>query len=256
MNPNPESPALQIKSAQGALHVPIILPESSPQHSTTSSSTTASRSSTPLSIYGPPSPPPKPVPWVWRCHLCQTQYPLGVTNRCLIDGHRYCSGHIAGKNTKSERRQGPCTSDFDYPGWSRMNAWQKKVSGAYGDKGRWAHGCFRDCIFPSACLHIPRLQMLGISHLSLKDGAESGGGSSTPKESSNPSPANSSSPLKPEAKKRYMVAGKRARPESTASLLDAPVLKRRKLSNASGRCPTLADTSGVLNRLSAGALNC
>ncbi|KAE8442482.1 hypothetical protein EG329_003325 [Mollisiaceae sp. DMI_Dod_QoI] len=35
--------------------------------------------------------PPIPHPWIWRCHLCRTTYRLGVTSRCLRDGHYFCS---------------------------------------------------------------------------------------------------------------------------------------------------------------------
>ncbi|KAG0647855.1 hypothetical protein D0Z07_5959 [Hyphodiscus hymeniophilus] len=48
-----------------------------------------------------PSPPPPstytntapsiPYPWVWRCHKCTAVYRLGVTRRCLHDGHVFCS---------------------------------------------------------------------------------------------------------------------------------------------------------------------
>ncbi|KAI9053996.1 hypothetical protein LZ554_002940 [Drepanopeziza brunnea f. sp. 'monogermtubi'] len=35
--------------------------------------------------------PPFPYPWIWRCHLCHSVYRLGVTRRCLEDGHFFCS---------------------------------------------------------------------------------------------------------------------------------------------------------------------
>ncbi|KAI6713815.1 hypothetical protein JHW43_003666 [Diplocarpon mali] len=35
--------------------------------------------------------PPLPYPWIWRCHLCHSVYRLGVTRRCLEDGHLFCS---------------------------------------------------------------------------------------------------------------------------------------------------------------------
>ncbi|KAL2066752.1 hypothetical protein VTL71DRAFT_2824 [Oculimacula yallundae] len=35
--------------------------------------------------------PETPYPWIWRCHLCHSIYRLGVTRRCLEDGHLFCS---------------------------------------------------------------------------------------------------------------------------------------------------------------------
>ncbi|KAG9241991.1 hypothetical protein BJ878DRAFT_391290, partial [Calycina marina] len=34
--------------------------------------------------------PSSPYHWVWRCHICHTVYRLGVTRRCLEDGHFFC----------------------------------------------------------------------------------------------------------------------------------------------------------------------
>src|SRR5689334_22698027 len=36
-------------------------------------------------------PPIDPVAWVWFCHLCGRRYEIGVTRRCLEDGHYFCS---------------------------------------------------------------------------------------------------------------------------------------------------------------------
>ncbi|KAF1356428.1 hypothetical protein BDV97DRAFT_266813, partial [Delphinella strobiligena] len=37
-------------------------------------------------------PPPRanPLKWIWQCHICNRQYRLGVTRRCLDDGHYFC----------------------------------------------------------------------------------------------------------------------------------------------------------------------
>ncbi|KAF1963326.1 hypothetical protein CC80DRAFT_397684, partial [Byssothecium circinans] len=34
--------------------------------------------------------PPSPLQWVWQCHQCRRTYSLGVTRRCLEDGHHFC----------------------------------------------------------------------------------------------------------------------------------------------------------------------
>ena len=38
------------------------------------------------------SAPSLPYPWIWRCHMCGSIYRLGITRRCLHDGHFFCSG--------------------------------------------------------------------------------------------------------------------------------------------------------------------
>ena len=38
-----------------------------------------------------PPPPSNPYPWLWKCHLCNSIYRLGVTRRCLEDGHFFCA---------------------------------------------------------------------------------------------------------------------------------------------------------------------
>ncbi|PSS14787.1 hypothetical protein M430DRAFT_252801 [Amorphotheca resinae ATCC 22711] len=108
--------------------------------------------------------PPTPYPWVWRCHLCQSVYRIGVTRRCLEDGHFFCSlptppsspvddnsdnedgtqsmdgemkrkeCHRRGKikRERKKRRQPRqvrgCRSEFDYSGWSRYHIWRREVA--------------------------------------------------------------------------------------------------------------------------------
>ncbi|KAF1809009.1 hypothetical protein P152DRAFT_379577, partial [Eremomyces bilateralis CBS 781.70] len=49
------------------------------------------RSTSPKSKRKPLSPPPQsPLQWLWQCHICKASYPLGVTRRCLVDGHYFC----------------------------------------------------------------------------------------------------------------------------------------------------------------------
>ncbi|EKD16167.1 uncharacterized protein L3040_009599 [Drepanopeziza brunnea f. sp. 'multigermtubi'] len=75
-----------------------------PSTPTSPSSTTNGPLTPPLRLHlraiipSPPLPaeyfktaPPFPYPWIWRCHLCRSVYRLGVTRRCLEDGHFFCS---------------------------------------------------------------------------------------------------------------------------------------------------------------------
>src|SRR5947209_835522 len=95
-------------------------------------------------------PPSQPLAWVWQCHLCRTRYPLGVTPRCLLDGHFYCSGEIDRPNPKRKKKQG-CSSEFDYIGWKAMEQWKRKARKS--EKFAIAYepqGC-ENCEFPSQC---------------------------------------------------------------------------------------------------------
>lgn len=102
-----------------------------------------------------PSPPPKPLRWIWQCHLCHCRYPLAVTRRCLVDGHYYCSGNTqAQRNTKKRRRQQSCTSEFDYVAWKEWGQWRRKVltllAFANGNTEPELLGC-EGCCSPSQC---------------------------------------------------------------------------------------------------------
>lgn len=85
---------------------------------------------TQLSSPLPPSPPPTPCPWLWRCHSCYTIYRLAVTRRCLDCDHTFCLGELAGNSTprgKKRKRGGPCKAEFDYTGWKARGAWRRTV---------------------------------------------------------------------------------------------------------------------------------
>ncbi|KAG4427500.1 hypothetical protein IFR05_017018, partial [Cadophora sp. M221] len=129
----------------------------------TPSSPTRSGSST--STNGPLTPPPRlhlrsiipspplpaeylatapalPCPWIWRCHLCNSIYRLGVTRRCLEDGHFFCSlpspppspttppsaedtivaaakrARLKRKRDKKRAGMRGCRAEFDYSAWS------------------------------------------------------------------------------------------------------------------------------------------
>lgn len=111
-----------------------------------------------------PPEPAKPLAWIWQCHLCKTRYPLGVTRRCLHDGHFYCSGETDRPNLKKRKKGQSCSSEFDYIGWREWGEWKRKVLGSLENgveiKSR-ARGC-QKCEFPSQCRYAS-------SHTSLED---------------------------------------------------------------------------------------
>ncbi|QSZ33679.1 hypothetical protein DSL72_005250 [Monilinia vaccinii-corymbosi] len=89
--------------------------------------------------------PPTPYPWIWRCHICHSVYRLGVTRRCLEDGHYFCSlpsppptptpppnpdPDQKKKNKKKKRHRPPrgCRAEFDYAGWETHNQWRREIS--------------------------------------------------------------------------------------------------------------------------------
>lgn len=100
-----------------------------------------------------PLAPVKPLAWIWQCHLCKSQYPLGVTRRCLQDGHFYCSGETDRLNLKKKKRGQSCSSEFDYIGWKEWGEWKRNPlrnleNGVEGEP--CAKGC-QKCEFPSQC---------------------------------------------------------------------------------------------------------
>lgn len=96
-----------------------------------------------------PSPPENPLPWIWQCHLCRNRYPLGVTRRCLYDGHYYCSGETNVKNLKKKRKGQACSSEFDYEGWDTYGEWKREALHMI-DNTRVLKRC-DECDFPSMC---------------------------------------------------------------------------------------------------------
>lgn len=120
---------------------------------------TASRPST--SQFVLPTPPTKPLNWVWQCHQCRSRYQLSVTRRCLIDGHYYCSGDTSQnqRNNKRRRKAQSCTSEFDYVGWQDWGQWYRECAAlrayANGKAAPKLHGC-EGCSFPSQCRYESR----------------------------------------------------------------------------------------------------
>jgi hypothetical protein len=102
----------------------------------------------------PPPPPDAPLPWVWQCHLCRNRYPLGVTRRCLYDGHYYCSGESGQPNLKKKKGRA-CSSEFDYEGWETYGDWRARAL-QQRENGRNLRGC-EMCKFPSQCRTPPVL---------------------------------------------------------------------------------------------------
>jgi hypothetical protein len=96
-----------------------------------------------------PPPPDLPLPWVWQCHLCRHRYPLGVTRRCLYDGHYYCSGETNVKNLKKKKKGQACSSEFDYEGWDEYGEWKRKALQMTANT-RVPSKC-ETCDFPSMC---------------------------------------------------------------------------------------------------------
>ncbi|KAF2835626.1 hypothetical protein M501DRAFT_981511, partial [Patellaria atrata CBS 101060] len=125
----------------------------------------------PLSASGNP-PPAIPLRWLWQCHQCHSSYSLGVTRRCLDDGHYFCAGQTTVKSwRKSKRRRTKkhkaCASEFDYAGWKAWGDWRREeleyqssvsmvrkgASRAEVFDTRFAKGkdCWGRCDYPSEC---------------------------------------------------------------------------------------------------------
>lgn len=96
-----------------------------------------------------PPPPDTPLPWIWQCHLCRNRYALGVTRRCLYDGHYYCSGETNVKNLKKKKKGQAYSSEFDYEGWDDYGEWKRKAL-ATMNQGKVLKRCEK-CDFPSMC---------------------------------------------------------------------------------------------------------
>ena len=100
---------------------------------------------------GSSKPPPAPPPWMWTCHCCHKPYALGVTRRCLEDGHMFCTGRtslVTGQKT-AERS---CNSSFDYTGWAEWQIWRRGIyDGGPQSYSPGKKHCWMNCDFPSEC---------------------------------------------------------------------------------------------------------
>ncbi|OCK74365.1 hypothetical protein K432DRAFT_409923 [Lepidopterella palustris CBS 459.81] len=132
-------------------------------------------SSTPT--VSPHPPPPPPLQWLWQCHQCHHTYALGVTRRCLEDGHYFCAGTTTVKtwrktvNPRRVRRHRPCASEFDYQGWKRWGKWRRyeeeehwdpepvsifeedssASSSSEDERLKEVKNCWNNCNYPSEC---------------------------------------------------------------------------------------------------------
>ncbi|KAL1983019.1 hypothetical protein VTN96DRAFT_566 [Rasamsonia emersonii] len=125
---------------------------------------------------GMPPESPTPYPWTWTCHRCGQEYRLGVTRRCLRDGHYYCTARVG------DRPKRICFAEFDYSGWREFNDWhhevrklkeeeeqaskKRKRSSSSSSSSFWAmcpkpqqqqqprkRNCWENCDYPSECHH-------------------------------------------------------------------------------------------------------
>ncbi|KAL2414139.1 hypothetical protein ABEF95_003691 [Exophiala dermatitidis] len=106
-----------------------------------------------------PPPPGLPSAWIWTCHLCHSRYPLGVTRRCLVDGHYYCSGETDRPSLRKRKKPKSCTSEFDYHSWKQWGDWRRKVLQSM-DNPRSLKGC-DFCDYPSQCRSLSEASPFG-----------------------------------------------------------------------------------------------
>ncbi|KAF2729011.1 hypothetical protein EJ04DRAFT_590013, partial [Polyplosphaeria fusca] len=117
--------------------------------------------------------PPSPLQWVWQCHQCARIYSLGVTRRCLEDGHLFCSGTTTLKTwrksmgpRKKVKRHQACGSEFDYQGWKVWGRWRRSGHrDSMDDEDGPSKDCWNKCDYPSECrwgrqfgVHTPLLE--------------------------------------------------------------------------------------------------
>lgn len=112
--------------------------------------------------------PTSPLSWMWKCHQCRHSYRLGVTRRCLEDGHHFCSGATAittvqkSSSPRKSRKHRACASKFDYSGWKTVGRWRRggpkckaiTCTGSQADsqdKLPRQQDCWNMCDYPSEC---------------------------------------------------------------------------------------------------------
>ncbi|OAL27064.1 hypothetical protein AYO20_09872 [Fonsecaea nubica] len=113
----------------------------------------------------PPPPQSEPLPWVWICHLCHSRYPLGVTRRCLVDGHYYCSGQTDRPSLRKKKKPRACSCEFDYAAWKAWGTWRRAVLRTLKSEVV-ARGC-ECCDFPSQCRYPANSHPLGSAEFKL-----------------------------------------------------------------------------------------
>ncbi|KAF1941741.1 hypothetical protein EJ02DRAFT_503278 [Clathrospora elynae] len=122
--------------------------------------------------------PSSPSAWVWTCHQCHRSYHIGVTRRCLEDGHNFCAGTTTIQawrqpgSGRGVKKHSACASEFDYAGWKAWGRWRRmkdstptrasttKTLFLYtgGVSGKLVPGgggtkkdCWNTCDYPSEC---------------------------------------------------------------------------------------------------------
>ncbi|KAK4548791.1 hypothetical protein LTR36_008564 [Oleoguttula mirabilis] len=125
INPAPfRSSNLAIPPSPFSPKLPFTPPASPPKRATS-----VERPKTNLELSPPPS---EPLRWLWQCHICNRVYQLGVTRRCLDDGHLFCAGTTtvkrSRKTNKRVMRHKACASEFDYQGWKAWGTWRRDVN--------------------------------------------------------------------------------------------------------------------------------
>jgi hypothetical protein len=81
------------------------------------------------------TPPPlrAPLPWIWQCHECYTEYPLSCTRRCLECSHQFCAA-VTPTKARSKRRRSKlgrrrfCAAEFDYDAWEAWGAFRRTAA--------------------------------------------------------------------------------------------------------------------------------
>ncbi|OJD37085.1 uncharacterized protein BKCO1_8000227 [Diplodia corticola] len=178
ITPAPFRPSkLSIPPSPFSPRLPLTPPASTPKEG----SLVPNRNKRELS--SPSTPPPSPpLKWIWQCHVCHRAYLLGMTRRCLDDGHYFCSGVTTvktwrasanprkGRRTKKHRA---CASEFDYGGWKAFGEWRRNEEAirraSFADtvdfststggflsprpsaQSKVARNCWNTCDFPSEC---------------------------------------------------------------------------------------------------------
>ncbi|KAI5363859.1 hypothetical protein Slin15195_G095160 [Septoria linicola] len=128
-----KSSYLSIPPSPFSPQLPISSPASAPIHQASSIDQAERRKAQLKSTAQLLPPPADPLNWLWQCHKCNRVYQLGVTRRCLDDGHLFCAGTTTvkkgrGKNGRVVRRHAACASEFDYQGWKGWGVWRRSVA--------------------------------------------------------------------------------------------------------------------------------
>jgi len=113
-------------------------------------------------------PPVVPLQWMWQCHQCRQTYPLGVTRRCLEDGHNFCAGTTITRSRKASHRKivkkhRACASEFDYAAWKTIGNWRRDCLTPTTPARKGKKDCWHNCDYPSECRWGNKLVQLQVS---------------------------------------------------------------------------------------------